>query len=94
MNKISKNELKNIFLNLCCSKCKNDFEADSFEILSADGDILTVNLKCTKCGKDFGVIVLNYNRKDKNHLPLSVVEGLEPISYDDVIDAHRFIKGL
>ena len=94
MDKINKTEIKNLFSNLCCSRCKNDFGTDSFEVVDAEGDILIVNLKCTKCGKDFGEIVLNYNRKSKKHLPLEVVEGLEPISYDDVIDAHRFIKSL
>ena len=30
----------------------------------------------------------------KDYEPLEVQEGPEPISYDDVIDAHRFIKNL
>lgn len=35
---------------------------------------------------------VNFNRKSDKHLPLEIVDGPEPISYDDVIDAHRFIK--
>lgn len=94
MDKIDKKEIKKLFSNLCCSRCKNDFVSESFEITAFEGDIMIVNLKCSKCGKDFGQIVLNYNKGAKFHQPLTVVEGLEPISFDDVIDAHRFIKNM
>ena len=54
--------------------------------------MMLCNLLWEKCGKDFGEVVFNFNRKSDNHLPLEMVEGPPPISSDDVIDAHRFIK--
>ena len=45
-----------------------------------------------KCGKDFGEVVFNFNRKSDCHLPLRIVEGPPPIDFDDVIEAHRFIR--
>ena len=45
--------------------------------------------------RNFGVAFLGISNFDvKNYEPLEVQEGPEPINYDDVIDAHRFIKNL
>lgn len=92
MKKITQNDINTLFSGLCCSRCKNDFSINSIKILEQYSDILICNLACEKCGKDFGKIVFNYNRKSDKHLPLEVIEGPLPISYDDVIDAHKFIK--
>ena len=73
-----KKKIKKLFSNLCCSHCKNGFDED-----------------CKYCGKDFGVAFLGINNVDvKSYEPLEIQEGPEPITYDDVIDAHRFIKTL
>ncbi len=92
MKRFTQKEIKTMFSGLCCSHCKNEFSIDSIKVMERDGDIQICNLKCQKCGKDFGDVVFNYNRKSENHLPLEVVEGPPPISYDDVIEAHKFIK--
>ncbi len=54
--------------------------------------MMLCSLSCEKCGKDFGEVVFNFNRKANKHLPLEIVEGPPPISSDDVIEAHKFIK--
>lgn len=92
MKKFTQKDIKILFLGLCCSRCKNEFTKDSFDIVERNNDILICRLICEKCGKDFGEIVFNYNRKAQQHLPLEIVEGPPPIDYDDVIDAHRFIR--
>ena len=92
MDRFSPKDIKILLSNLCCSKCKNEFDIDSIEILETHKDIFICNLKCQKCSKDFGKIILKYNTKAKTHNPLEVIDGPEPISYDDVIDAHRFLK--
>lgn len=94
MKEITQKDIQSLFANLCCSRCKNEFSIDSLKILERDCDILHCSLSCAKCGKDFGEIILNYNRKSKTHLPLEIIEGAPPISYDDVIEAHKFIKKL
>lgn len=92
MKNFTQKDIKTLFSGLCCSHCKNEFSKNSIKILERDCDILLCSLSCAKCGKDFGEIVFNFNRKAENHSPLEIVEGPPPIDFDDVIDAHRFIK--
>ncbi len=92
MKTFTQKDINSLFSGLCCSRCKNEFTINSIKVLERDCDIMLCSLSCEKCGKDFGEIVFNYNRKSENHLPLEVIEGPQPIDYDDVILAHRFIK--
>lgn len=92
MKKYSQKDIKTLFSGLCCSRCKNEFSYNSIKILEQEGDIMICNLACSKCGKDFGEVVFNFNRKSDKHSPLEIIEGPPPINYNDVIEAHRFIK--
>ncbi len=92
MKNFTQKDIKSLFSGLCCSRCKNEFTKNSIEILERDCNILLCRLSCEKCGKDFGEIVFNFNRKADSHSPLEIIEGPPPISYDDVIEAHRFIR--
>ena len=92
MKKFTQKEIKTMFSELCCSRCKNEFTKDSIKIIDKAGDTMHCHLLCTKCGKDFGEIIFQYNRKSDKHNSLEIIEGPPPISYDDVIDAHEFIK--
>ena len=86
-------DFKKLLNNLNCSQCKADFDENSVTVLKEENNILVVNLKCSKCGKDFGIALLNLTDKyPKNSF--KVIEGPKPIDYDDVIDAHKFIKNL
>lgn len=92
-----KKKIKTLFKNLCCSVCKSDFDEDSIQIKREEEGLSVVNLVCPKCGKNFGMAFLGFSNievKNEEDLALEVQEGPEPISYDDVIDAHRFIKNL
>lgn len=92
MKSFTQKDIKTLFDGLCCSRCKNEFTKNSIKILRKESDLMICNLTCEKCGKDFGEIVFNFNRKAEKHAPLEIIEGPPPISYDDVIDAHRFIR--
>lgn len=92
MQEFNSKEINNLFQNICCSRCRNDFTSESITVKEQEGDIFICNLTCQICGKDFGDIVLNYKKKSKFHLPLEVIDGPPAITTDDVIDAHRFIK--
>ena len=92
-----KKKLNELFKNLCCSVCKEGFSEDSITIKRDEKGLLVTHLTCQKCGKQFGVAFIGFSDievKDNDKLALDVVEGPEPISYDDVIDAHRFIQNL
>jgi len=90
-------KLKVMFSNLCCSKCKAEFDERSIEIIRQEDGLIVTHLTCANCGKSFGVAFIGINNievKDPDKLPLTVQEGPEPISADDVLDAHEFIKNL
>ena len=80
---------------MCCSVCRNDFGEDAATVLRNEGDLLVLRIKCTKCGKNFGIALLGAgldNAKDDE--PFVFQQRPEPVNYDDVIDAHNFIKQL
>ena len=93
------NKIDIMFKNLCCSRCKNDFDENSITILRKESEVLVINLHCNRCGKDFGVSFLgtknlNADFFDREKTPLRMIEDLPPISKDDVLDAHKFLKDL
>ena len=88
-----KRKLKVLFDNLCCSQCKNGFDEDSIVIKREETGLLVTHLECHHCGKSFGLALIGLSGLEVKE-PLEVQQGPEPINYDDVIDAHRFIKNL
>ena len=88
-----KKKLKVLFDNLCCSQCKAGFDDESIVIKREEDGLLVTHLECKHCGKSFGVAFLGLSGIEVKE-PLEVQDGPEPINYDDVIDAHRFIKNL
>lgn len=88
-----------LFKNLCCSRCKSDFDESSIHVLRREKEMLVINLHCNVCEKEFGIAFLgtkNINAEffDYEKTPLRMIEDLPPISKDDVLDAHKFIKDL
>lgn len=89
---MNKKDIKVLLSELCCCACKRDFDKDSLVILNNYKGNMVCKLVCKNCGKDFGEIVLGVNEKSLSHSALLPIEGGAPISFDDVIDAHRFIS--
>lgn len=96
---MKKRKVAALFKDLCCSACKADFDESSVLIMREEEELIVFRLVCPQCGKSFGVAFLgisdfelkNYTEHD---LALEVQEGENPISVDDVLDAHKFIKKL
>ena len=88
-----KKKLKVLFDNLCCSQCKTGFDEESIDIKREEDGLLVTHLVCRHCGKSFGVAFLGLSGLEVKE-PLEIQDGPEPINYDDVINAHRFIKNL
>ena len=83
-----------------CSDCGHDFDEDSVFVLREEG-LFVLQVVCPECQKSFGVAILGMKsiavkdeEKTDANLALQVKDLPEPISSDDVIDAHRFIKKL
>lgn len=92
-------KIATLFKELCCSKCKSDFDETSVAIMRDENNLLVFRLACPECGKSFGVAFLGISdfelkNYDENDLVLKVQEGGDPINTDDVLDAHKFIKDL
>lgn len=94
MRKAMKEKLRILFSNLCCSQCKNGFDEESIEIKREESGLLVAHLTCKHCGKSFGAAFIGLTNLEIKSQALEVQEGPEPINYDDVIDAHRFIRDL
>lgn len=103
VEEIMKRKIATLFKELCCSKCKSDFTEESVVIMreekSDDGEMIVIRIICKECGKSFGVAFLGISdfdlkNYDDNDLTLHVQEGVGPITADDVLDAHKFIKKL
>ena len=94
-----KKDMNKLFANLCCSACGADFTEESITVLRQEDEFSVLQIVCSKCKKSFGIAFLgesNFavkNPKDED-LAFELQEGPDAISSDDVIDAHRFIKGL
>lgn len=98
-----KRKILTLFKDLCCSRCKTDFEEKSVEIMreesTPDEEMLVVRLSCPNCGKSFGVAFLGISDLEvkncsEEDLVLQVQQGPAPIDADEVLDAHKFIKKL
>jgi len=91
--------IQKLFSDLCCSNCGHDFDDDSIYILREEEGLFVLQVICPNCQKSFGVAFLGMESiamkdKEDSKLPLQIKELPEPISSDDVIDAHRFIQKL
>lgn len=88
-----------LFKDLCCSRCKSDFDENSVEIIRQEPSLLVVRLVCQHCQKSFGVAFLGVSNldlkiEDEEDVKLKMKEDLPPITADDVLDAHEFIQNL
>ncbi|MDR1168893.1 MAG: hypothetical protein LBK53_08430 [Heliobacteriaceae bacterium] len=88
-----KKKIEILFSNLCCSQCKSGFDENSIDIKREEAGLTVTHLECRRCGKKFGIAFIGFSGLEVKE-PLEVQEGPEPINYDDVIDAHRFIREL
>ena len=92
---MNKNKIKKLLKNLCCNHCQNDFEENSINILQEEKNVVVFELKCINCGKDFGISMLSFDDKKINTDEVFELEEYpNPITSNEVIDAHKFIKKL
>ena len=96
---MDKKFIDTILSDMCCSDCRADFTAESVKIIRQENDLFVFQIICQKCGKGFGIALFgNCSDKNKNYsqqdLVLNIQEGPDAISYDDVIEAHKFIQSL
>lgn len=96
---MSKLNIKKLFADLCCSNCGHDFDEESVFVLREEEGLFVLQVVCPECNKSFGVAILGIESiaikdTEDEKLALQIKDLPEPISSDDVIDAHRFFKNL
>lgn len=97
-----KKSIDKLFANLCCSSCGADFTNESIKVLREEDDFSVLQIVCSKCEKSFGIAFLGENNlavKNNKQLrdediALELQNGPDAVNYDDVINAHKFIKNL
>lgn len=98
---MDKLKIEKLFADLCCSECKSDFTEDSIQILREEQGLFVIQIVCAKCNKSFGLAFLGLESIDLKStdvsdeaIKLQIQDGPDPISMDEVIDAHKFIQNL
>lgn len=90
--------IKRLLINMHCCRCKSEFDENSIKIMRSEKGLLVFQVKCGHCKKCFGMATLGIGAQElENSLEINekaADEGLEPINYDDVLDAHNFFQNL
>ena len=90
---MNKSKLKIMMDNFCCSNCKCDFDEESISVIREEAGLSVIQISCQNCGKSFGIALLGINELDiKSPEPFEIEDCPDKITFDDVIDAHNFIK--
>lgn len=98
------------FTQLHCPYCDISFTQESVKLIREEDDYWVVKVSCTSCNQSAGIAIVgieydelgikNNNSETRDEHPEFTFEEKEkfsykaPISVNDVIDAHRFIKNL
>ena len=97
---MDKKIIKLLFSDMCCSECRADFDEKSVIVIRKEKNLNVLQIVCQECGKSFGIAILgeckekDINSKNISDIALQIQDGPDAINYDDVINAHNFIKNL
>lgn len=91
--------IKLFFSKMKCSNCDHFFNEEDITVLRDEGDYIVARIYCSRCGKNVGIALLGLDREMmKKTLEASDTKSIsgkeDPITYDDVIDAHAFFSSL
>lgn len=99
--------IQSFFSRMRCSHCQSYLQADGIELIREDEGIYIVDITCMQCDEPMGVAMVGM---ELENTALALPEHLEeleltpwdkerfaltdPVSTDDVVDAHRFFTRL
>ncbi len=96
--------IQKLFENLKCSRCDNFFTKEAVELVRREENNIVVRVKCSYCDKNLGLAILGLDKAEyKNSLkfenndetePLNTDIPDDPITFEEVMDAHKFFSGL
>ena len=96
------------FTQLHCNYCDSSFTHDSVKLIREEEDYWVVKVTCTSCHQSAGIAIVGIEYEEVDIIEKSKPKKLNelnkeekvkfatkgPISFDDVLDAHDFIKNL
>lgn len=100
--------IKLFFSKMKCSNCQNNFSGDDVTILRSEDNYTVVRVFCETCEKNIGLAILGLDKEcmadslkqietkepESEQSEKPIAANSTPIDYDDVLNAHEFIRGL
>jgi hypothetical protein len=99
--------IQNFFSRMHCNYCSHSFAPDDIELIRQEESMFIVNVHCGHCNKQNGIAMVGLESgEDRQAAGLKFADpeltedeiyrlsDFDPISEDDVLDAHQFIQGL
>lgn len=74
-----------------CNTCKGPFSNENIQVLSTFHDEGLLHFRCHNCKNQLFIHVMILHHLRKNNINISVSSAM-PISPNDVIDVHNFLK--
>jgi len=100
------NFISDFFLHVKCNKCNQFFKEDCIEFVRKEDNSLVLRITCSTCGHNLGLVIFGIDKgeykkslkftesSEDREIPVSINTENDPISYDDVIQAHDFFTSL
>lgn len=94
--------IQDFFTQMRCNFCANSFAPDDVQLIRQDGGIFIVNVFCNQCNTQNGVAMVGVEVPDHVQFEdpeltpaeLERLADFQPISDDDVLEAHQFFNNL
>ncbi len=98
--------IQNFFTRMRCHYCAAHLHPAGIQLVRKEGGVYVVNIQCTHCERHMGIAMVgvegvNIEKGKRQYcdpeMTASEFERLasfEPVSYDDVLDAHAFFTNL
>jgi hypothetical protein len=95
--------IQSFFSQMRCNFCSHSFEPDDIQLLRQEDGIYIVNVFCNHCGTQNGVAMVGvevpsgapyFEDPELTPAELERLAEFEPITADDVLDAHQFFNNL
>jgi hypothetical protein len=95
--------IQSFFSQMRCNFCSHSFEPDDIQLIRQEDGIFIVNVFCNHCGTQNGVAMVGVESpsgvpqfEDPELTPeeVSRLAEFEPITENDVLDAHHFLQNL
>lgn len=95
--------IQNFFMRMRCNFCAHTFSPDDIQLIRQDESVYVVNVYCNHCRTQNGVAMVGvelpgqagaFPDPELTREEMIRLAEYEPITPDDVLDAHRFFNQL